>query len=173
MTSSCVGCSCESPSVVPPGERLVLATQVDHTSAALRTLARRNGLVMRPLAPGLLAMDTDRPQDFVALAREALSSVEAAEVRCAVLPARDLPDVALLSQALRAPSLATAGARVAHSDLLPLFADEDASFHAVYQPIVTLPGRTQVGVEALLRANGPDGRAVQPDELFSAAHAAG
>ena len=89
MTSSCLGCSCESPSVVPPGERLVLATQVDHTSAALRTLARRNGLVMRTLAPGLLAMDTDRPQDFVALAREALSSVEAAEVRCAVLPARD------------------------------------------------------------------------------------
>lgn len=173
MTSSCVGCSCESPSVAPPGDRLVLATQVDHTSAALRTLALRNGLRLRPLAPGLLAMDTDRPQDFLALAREALSSVEADEVRCAVLPGRDLPDVALLGQALRAPSLATAGARVAHSDLLPLFADEDACFHAVYQPIVDLPGRTQVGVEALLRATAPDGRAVLPDELFPAAHAAG
>ncbi len=173
MTSSCLGCSCESPALTAPGERVVLATQVDHTAAALRTVARRNGLSLRPLAPGLLAMDTDRAQDFFVLAGEALSSVEAAEVRCAVLPSRDLPDVALLSQALRAPTLATAGARVVHGDLLPLFADEGACFHAVYQPIVSLPGRDQVGVEALLRATAPDGRAVTPDELFPAAHAAG
>ena len=42
--------------------------------------------------------------------------------------------------------LAAAGARVRHADLLPLFADEAGCFHAVYQPIVALPDRRQVGV---------------------------
>ncbi len=173
MKSSCDGCVCSSPRVAACEGRLVLATQVDHTATALRTLARRHGLTLRQLAPGLLAMDSTRVEEFVALAHDALSSVEAAEVRCVVLSSEDLPDVALLSQALAAPTLAAAGARVAHADLLPLFADEAGCFYSVYQPIVTLPGRNPVGVEALLRATTPEGRPVTPDVLFPAAEAAG
>ncbi len=173
MTSSCVVCVCSSPRVAAPAGRLVLATQVDHTATVLRTLARRNGLTLQPLAPGLLAMDSTRVEEFVALAHGALSSVEAAEVRCVVLSSHDLLDVAVLSQALTAPTLQAAGARVANADLLPLFADEAGCFHCVYQPIVTLPERNPVGVEALLRARTPDGRLVTPDELFPAAEAAG
>ena len=171
--TSCIGCSCQSPRVAAPGGRLVLATQVEHTATALRTLARRHALVLRPLAPGLLAVETTRAEEFIAAAGAALSSVEAAEVRCAVLPAHDLPDVALLSQALSAPTLAAAGARVTHADLLPLFADEARCFHSVYQPIVSLPGRAPVGFEALLRATTPGGAPVMPDVLFPAAEAAG
>ena len=171
--TSCIGCSCDSPRTAAPGGRLVLATQVEHTATALRTLARRNGLSLRALAPGLLAVETTRVEEFIAAAGGALSSVEAAEVRCAVLPAHDLPDVALLSQALSAPTLAAAGARVTHADLLPLFADEAGCFHSLYQPIVTLPDRRQVGFEALLRATAPDGAPVMPDVLFPAAQAAG
>ncbi len=173
MPSSCSGCVCGSPRVAAPDGRLVLATQVDHTATALRTLARRHALTLRPLAPGLLVMDTPGAVDFVTLACEALSSVEAEEVRCVVLSGEDLPEVAVLSQALTAPTLATAGARVAHADLLPLFADETGCFHAVYQPIVALPDRSPVGFEALLRATTPDGRAVLPEVLFPAADAAG
>jgi len=164
---------CSSPRTTAPAGRLLLATQVDHTATALRTLARRHGLALRPLAPGLLAMDTTRVEEFVALAGAELTSVEAAEVRCVVLSTQDLPDVAVLSQALTAPTLAAAGARVAHADLLPLFADEAGCFHAVYQPVVTLPGRTPIGVEALLRATTPAGRPVTPDVLLPAAEAAG
>jgi diguanylate cyclase (GGDEF)-like protein/PAS domain S-box-containing protein len=136
-------------------------------------MARRHGLVLRPLAPGLLALDTAEVEQFIALAQAELSSVEAAEVRCVVLSTPDLPQVAMLTQALTAPTLAAAGARVSHADLLPLFADEDGCFHAVYQPIVSLPGRRPVGVEALLRATTPDGVRVTPDVLFPAAEAAG
>jgi len=171
--TSCVGCVCSAPPVAARGGRLLLATQVDHTATALRTLARRHGLTLRPLAPGLLAMDTDRTQEFVTLAQAELSSVEAAEVRCVVVSTADLPEVAVLGQAMVAPTLAAAGARVRHADLLPLFADEAGCFHSVYQPIVTLTGRRQVGVEALLRATTPDGQPVTPDVLFSAADAAG
>ena len=171
--TSCAACSCQSPRVAAAGGRLVLATQVEHTATALRTLARRHGLSLRALAPGLLAVESDRVQEFIAAAGAALSSVEAAEVRCAVLPAHDLPDVALLSQALSAPTLAAAGARVAHADLLPLFANEVGCFHSAYQPIVTLPDRAPIGFEALLRATTPDGAPVMPDVLFPAAHAAG
>ena len=173
MTSSCVGCVCSSPRVSSPAGRLVLATQVDHTLTRLRGLARREGLTLRPLAPGLLAMDTVRVEEFLALAVAELTSVEADEVRCVVLSAADLPDVAMLSQALTAPTLAAAGARVAHADLLPLFADEQGCFHSEYQPVVSLPGREPIGYEALLRATTPDGRAVTPDVLFPAAEAAG
>ncbi len=170
---SCVGCVCSAARAAAPQGRLVLGTQVEHTATALRTLARRHGLTLRPLAPGLLAMDTTRVAEFVALAHDALSSVEANEVRCVVLSSQDLPAEEVLAQALTAPTLAAAGARVAYADLLPLFADETGSFHCLYQPIVTLPGRSPIGVEALLRATTPDGQPVTPDVLFPAAEAAG
>jgi len=173
MTSSCRGCLCSGPGVAAGAGRLLLATRVDHTATALRTLALRHGLALQPLAPGLLAMDTTKAEEFLALARAALSSMEADEVRCVVLSSPDLPEAAVLSQALTAPTLGVAGARARHADLLPLFADEAGCFHAVYQPIVTLAGRRQVGVEALLRATTPAGRAVTPDVLFPAADAAG
>lgn len=85
MTSSCSGCLCRSPRTTAPAGRLLLATQVDHTATALRTLARRHGLALRPLAPGLLAMDTTRVEEFVALAGAELTSMEAEEVRCVVV----------------------------------------------------------------------------------------
>ncbi len=171
--SSCLSCTCSHPSTVAPAGRLLLATQVDHTATALRTLARRHGLAMRALGPGLLSLETQAAEQFIALAQQELSSVESQEVRCTVLDSEDLPDVAVLTQALAAPSLAQAGARVRHADLLPLFDDEQASFHALYQPILTLGDRTPVGYEALLRATTRGGRTVMPDVLFPAADAAG
>lgn len=170
---SCLGCVCTTPRTTAQAGQLLLATQVDHTAVALRTLARRDGLTLRPLAPGLLTMDTTRVKEFVALAAAELSSVETAEVRCVVLSAQDLPDVAVLSQTLTAPLLAAACARVAHADLLPLFQDEAGCFHAVYQTIVSLPTRRPVGFEALLRGTTTDGRTATPGELFPAAEAAG
>jgi diguanylate cyclase (GGDEF)-like protein/PAS domain S-box-containing protein len=164
---------CGSPQTTPSAGRLLLATQVDHTATALRTMARRHGLAVRALAPGLLALDTAEVEEFIALARAELSSVEAAEVRCVVLSSHELPQATMLTEALTAPTLAAAGARVEHADLLPLFADEASCFYAVYQPIVSLPSRRQVGVEALLRATTPDGQMVTPDVLFPAAEAAG
>ncbi|MCU1691594.1 MAG: domain S-box-containing protein/diguanylate cyclase protein [Frankiales bacterium] len=172
VSSSCLGCACTSPRTVATSGRLLLATQVAHTAADLRALARAEGVALRPLAPGLLALDRVDVDRFVAAAQERLSSVEAAEVRCLVLPDDDLPDVAVLSQALTAPTLAAAGARVRHADLLPLFADEAACFHTVYQPILTLQDRRPVGYEALLRGVTPDGVPVLPDVLFPAAEAA-
>lgn len=173
MSSSCAGCVCSRPRTAAPSGRLMLATQVNHTAIALRALARRHDLALRPLAPGLLVLDSCRVDEFVAMAQAELSSVEAAEVRCMVLGTEDLPDSAVLSEALTAPTLAAAGARVRHADLLPLFDDEERCFHAVYQPIVTLPERRTIGYEALLRAVTPSGLSVTPDVLFPAAEAAG
>jgi diguanylate cyclase (GGDEF)-like protein/PAS domain S-box-containing protein len=164
---------CSSPQIAPSAGRLLLATQVDHTATALRTMARRHGMALRLLAPGLLALDTAEVEEFIALARAELSSVEAAEVRCVVLSTQELPQATMLTQALTAPTLAAAGARVEHADLLPLFADEAGCFYSAYQPIVSLPSRRQIGVEALLRATTPDGLMVTPDVLFPAAEAAG
>ena len=169
----CLGCLCSSPPAATGAGRLLLATQVDHTATALRTVARRHGLTLRVLAPGLLTLETAEVEGFIALARAELSSVEAAEVRCVVLSTQNLSRAELLTRALTAPTLAAAGARVAHADLLPLFADEANCFYAVYQPIVALPSRRPIGVEALLRATTPDGLTVTPDVLFPAADAAG
>ena len=121
MNQGCVGCTCTSARTTPTSGRLVLATRVDHTVAALRSLARRHGLALRPLAAGLLVVDTTDPTTFIAAARTALTGVEADEVRCIVLEPSCRPDLTLLSQAMTAPSLAAAGARVQHADLLPLF----------------------------------------------------
>ena len=173
MSPSCLGCVCSTPRTAAPGRLLLLATQLDHTAAALRTLARRDGLELRQLAPGLLALDTDEPGDFVALALRELSSVEAAEVRCVVLAGQDLSAPEVLGQALTAPTLLAAGARELHADLLPLFADEAGCFHAVYQPIVALADGANVGFEALLRAVTPAGVPLMPDVLFPAAERAG
>ncbi|CAA9389776.1 MAG: diguanylate cyclase/phosphodiesterase (GGDEF & EAL domains) with PAS/PAC sensor(s) [uncultured Quadrisphaera sp.] len=172
MSNDCVGCTCTRARTTGTSGRLVLATQVDHTATALRSLARRKGTALDVLAPGLLSLRADDLDAFVADARRELSSVEAEEVRCLVAGQGDL-DAALLAQAMTSPSLAVAGARVQHADLVPLFEDEEGSFHAVYQPIVDLRDGRRVGAEALLRATAPDGSPVTPDVLFPAAHAAG
>ncbi len=181
LSSSCLGCVCSRPRVAPAAGRLLLATQVAHTAASLRGLARARGVSLRPLTPGLLAVDGPDVGSFVSAARQHLTSVEAVEVRCLVLASSDhadladlpdLADVAVLAQALTAPTLAAAGARLEHADLLPLFADEAGCFSSVYQPIRTLGDRRPVGYEALLRAVTPEGAAVMPDVLFPAAAAA-
>ncbi len=173
MNQGCVGCTCTSARTTPTSGRLVLATRVDHTVAALRSLARRHDLALRPLAPGLLGVDTTDPTAFIAAARTELTGVEADEVRCIVLEPSCRPDLALLSLAMTAPSLAAAGARVLHADLLPLFQDEQRSFYSAYQPIIDLAQRRTVGYEALLRATDAAGDVVMPDRLFPAAEAAG
>ena len=173
MNQGCVGCTCTSARTTPTSGRLVLATRVDHTVAALRSLARRHGLALRPLAAGLLVVDTTDPTTFIAAARTELTGVEADEVRCIVLEPSCRPDLTLFSQAMTAPSLAAAGARVLHADLLPLFEDEQGSFYSAYQPIIDLAQRRTVGFEALLRATDAAGDIVMPDRLFPAAEAAG
>ena len=173
MTNACLGCSCTAPRTTPRTGRLVLATQVDHTATALRSLALDRGQHLRALAPGLLSLDVGAPDEFVTEARAVLSVVESDEVRCLVLATTELPDVALLSQALTAPTLTESGARVQHADLLPLFADEQRHFSAAYQPIVELGGRSVIGHEALLRTSTEDGTAVAPEVLFRAAETAG
>ncbi len=173
MNQGCVGCTCTSARTTPTSGRLVLATRVDHTVAALRSLARRHGLGLKPLAPGLLGVDTADPTTFIAAARTELTGVEADEVRCIVLEPSCRPDLVLLSQAMTAPSLAAAGARVLHADLLPLFEDEQRSFYSAYQPIIDLADRRTVGYEALLRASDAAGDVVMPDRLFPAAESAG
>ena len=173
MNQGCVGCTCTSARTTPTSGRLVLATRVDHTVGALRSLARRHGLALRPLAAGLLSVDTTDPTAFIAAARTELTGVEADEVRCIVLEPSCQPDLTLLSQAMTAPSLTAAGARLLHADLLPLFEDEQRSFYAAYQPIIDLADRRTVGYEALLRATDAAGDVVMPDRLFPAADAAG
>lgn len=169
---ACGPCACDAAARPADAGRLLLATAVDHTATALRTAARRHGTPLRQLAPGLLEHPGDGRDAFLLAAREALSPVEAEEVRCAVL-AQDLPRGELLHAALRAPSLAQLGARVQHADLLPLFDQERARFRSVYQPIVDLRSGEVVAHEALLRATAPDGTPVPPSTLFQAAEAAG
>jgi diguanylate cyclase (GGDEF)-like protein/PAS domain S-box-containing protein len=173
MSGDCGTCTCQVAEAASRGSRLVLATSVDHTASALRSVANRRGARLEVLAPGLLELRSgDEVADLLAGAREALSVVEAAEVRCLVA-APDLEGTPLLLAAMRAPSLAAAAARVEHADLLPLFDDEQASFHSVYQPIVALSDGRTVGHEALLRAVDAEQRPVLPDVLFPAAEAAG
>lgn len=176
MAKDCSTCACVSAPVPAAPGRLLLATHVDHTATALRSLARRSGTPLQLLAPGLLQLVSPDVEEFLARARHELTSVEAAEVRCLVTEVAASPDVlspALLGEAMTAPTLASAGARADNAPLLPLFQDEQACFHAVYQRIVSLDGRRTVGHEALLRAVMPDGTPVFPDQLFPAAEAAG
>ena len=143
--AGCGDCVCETPAR-GGGGRVVLATSVDHTATALRTLARRDGGSLRVLAPGLLELVDGDAAAFLARAPAELSSVEADEVRVADLRG-DLGDPAVLAAALTAPTLSAAGARVEHADLLPLFDDEGARFRSVY-PVsythLTLPTNREV-----------------------------
>jgi EAL domain-containing protein (putative c-di-GMP-specific phosphodiesterase class I) len=172
MSQGCLGCSCSTPAPSGSGSQLLLATSVEHTVQALRSIAGKRAVAVQVLAPGLLRLDTADGKGFLGAAVAALSSVEAAEVRCLVLDG-SLDDTAVLAKAMTAPALAVAGARVVHADLLPLFADEHARFRSVYQPIVELRGGRTIGYEALLRADTPEGVPVTPDVLFPAAEAAG
>ncbi len=152
--------------------RLLLATAINHTATALRSFALRRGVRLTLLAPGLLELRGDDLDALVRAACDELSGVEADEVRCLVLGA-DVPDTDLLGLAMGATSLTVAGARLAAAHLLPLFDDEQGSFHAVYQPIVALRGGRVVGHEALLRATLRAGSEVLPEVLFPAAETAG
>ena len=168
--TGCGTCPCRGASSPPCTGTLLLSTAVDHTLVALRSAVRESGAVYVERGPGLLEVQTADPAQLLAAARMRLSSVEAAEVRVAEV---DL-GADLLLAAFAAPSLAQAGARAEHADLLPLFADELASFRSDYQPIVALGEQRSpvVGYEALLRAQGPAGPLL-PSELFGAAERAG
>jgi diguanylate cyclase (GGDEF)-like protein/PAS domain S-box-containing protein len=152
-----------------------MATQVQHTFAALRSMVHELGLRADVVATGLLSVETRDTDSVVTEATQRLSSVEAAEVRCVVVNRRDLAlEESLLVQTLLAPSLAQSGARLHHADLVPLFQNEEEAFHSVYQPIVELGAdRRTVGFEALLRARDGEGQTILPDRLFPAAEAAG
>lgn len=142
-----------------------------HVGAALRTLAREAGLAVDTLGPGVLEVTGDGLDALVVAAGRALTPTEVAEVRALLVPAgTDADRLALL--ALTAPTLATAGGRLRHADLLPLFADEQSRFYSLYQPIVDLGTGAVVGHEALLRGSGPDGE-IPPGHLFGAAAEAG
>jgi len=170
--SKCLGCVCTAPGEAEGGGRLLLATRVSHHRASLRSLGRELGASITEREPGLLEVGTTDVGGFLAAAEARLSSVEAAEVRALRVGAES--GDALLAAAMAAPSLAQLNARVAHADLLPLFADEQRAFRSVYQPIVAL-GTAQppvIGYEALLRAQGATGQ-IMPAELFGAAAAAG
>lgn len=176
MSSNCVGCTCAAADTTDTHGQLLLATRVDHTATRLRSLALRKGLTLCQVAPGLLTVRATDLDGFFADALTELSSVEAEEVRCLVRQDDGAPDPArpsVLAQAMTAPTLAEAGARVVNADLLHLFADEQAGFHALYQRIVDLGDRHTVGFEALLRGVSRDGSTVFPDVLFPAAEAAG
>lgn len=173
MAEDCLGCVCQSACTTGSSGRLLLATQVAHTSKALRSLASSQGLKWELLAPGLLAVETDHADVVISEACRELSSVEADEVRCVVLDEPARSEAGLIARAMSAPTLSSAGARVIRADLLPLFEDERRHFRSEYQPIVTLADRRTIGYEALLRAEGSDGRPIMPDELFPAAEAAG
>jgi diguanylate cyclase (GGDEF)-like protein/PAS domain S-box-containing protein len=169
---TCLSCTCASPHPAASGSRLLVSTQVSHTLQAMRTVLAGAGVLVAERSPGVLALITTDSRATLGALRGGLSAVEAAEVRVA-----DVSDSGNdpLAAALVAPTLAQAQARVAHADLLPLFADEHRRFRSVYQPIVdlSLPGeRPVVAYEALLRATGPDGP-ILPDVLFGAAEEAG
>ncbi|MEI4270377.1 EAL domain-containing protein [Klenkia sp. LSe6-5] len=168
----CASCLCSTPPTACAARRVLLSSRVAHSLATIRSVARRRGTPMTSPAPGLLEAEGPDLEVLVTEAAGALSSVEAAEVRCLLTGATGTgPD--LLAQALGAPSLAAAAARLRHADLVPLFADETARFHAEYQRIVRLDDGGTVGHEALLRATTVDGDRVMPDQLFPAADEAG
>ncbi len=173
MSGNCVGCSCESVATSGAGTQVLFATRVDHTVGTLRSLAARQEATVRGLAPGLLMMETDQVDALIAAACQNLTTVECHEVRCLVLDDADLSSPNVIGQAMTAPSLDEAGARVRNADLVVLFENEQACFHSAYQAIVALDDGRTVGHEALLRATTPDGDAVMPDVLFPAAEAAG
>ena len=173
MTTSCIGCTCTTPApgAVLPG-RLLLATRVDHTATALRSVAARCGADLTVLAPGLLEVEAADWSVFLDAAGRELTSVESAEVRC-VQVADGVSSSELLAAAMTAPALATMVARDRHADLTDLFAREQTAFYAEYQPIVDLEGGAVLGFEALLRAKDSTGTLVPPAVLFPAAEAAG
>jgi hypothetical protein len=152
MSENCVGCSCDSVSVGGAGSLVLFASRVNHTVVALRALALRSRATVRELAPGLLELETEATGELIDGACRALSTV---------------------AQAMTAPSLAEAGARVKYADLVELFEDEARCFHSEYQRIVDLADGKVFGHEALLRAETPSGTRVMPDDLFPAAHAVG
>lgn len=153
---------------------MLLSTSVSHTRTVLHSTLADLGIRIVHRGPRLLEVATKDSAALLRTIRQQLTSVEADEVRAAVITDDDAGD-ALLAAAFSAPTLAQLSARAVHADLLPLFADERNAFRSVYQPIVSLrPGDDDavIGYEALLRATGPNGP-VFPDELFPAATDAG
>lgn len=173
MSDRCVGCSCDTAATAGRGNLVLLATRVDHSVGALRSLALRQGATVQEMAPGMLALETESPDSLVTAACAELTATEAQEVRCVVLEDAELASTATVAQAMNAPCLAQAGARVRHADLVPLFEDEEHCFYSEYQRIVNLADGSTFGHEALLRAEMPTGERVMPDELFPAAETAG
>jgi hypothetical protein len=116
---------------------VLFATRVDHTVGALRSLALRHRATIEEVAPGLMTLETDSVDALVSGACQELTSIETQEVRCLVVDCPDLTSTAVIARAMHAPSLAEAGARVRHADLVPLFENEQRCFYSEYQRIVT------------------------------------
>lgn len=172
VLGACATCGLPPAAGTLVADRLVFSTAVQHTETVLRAVGRRRGQELTPLAPGLLEWIGDDIEGLVSAACGELSGGEQQEVRCLQTTAAT-PVGELLGHALHAPSLFAAGARLSHADLLPLFDDELAAFHSVYQPIIDVTDGATIGFEALLRATSPEGHAVTPDMMFPAAEAAG
>jgi len=180
--TTCEGCVCRSAVGAVAGSRLLVASNVAHTLAGVKRLARSAGLTVRDSRPGYVEVEGRAVPDLIdALALE-LTSVELAEARALVLCGDEETGTApgdshdrateLVGRALRAPTLAQLGARAAYGDVGRLLADEAAHFYSVYQPIVRLSDGGVAGHEALLRASGPEGP-VMPEAMFTAAARAG
>lgn len=173
MSEGCVGCSCRTVTASGRGTLVLVATRVNHTGGALRSLALRHGAKVQEVVPGVLALETDGADSLIAEACRELTPIETQEVRCLVMEDPDLASASVVARAMTAPTLAEAGARVEHADLVPLFEDEERCFYSEYQPIVDLSDGEVFGYEALLRAETVAGDRVMPDALFPAAEAAG
>ena len=154
-----------------PG-RLLLASRLDHTVAALRAVAEASGTPVRVLAPGLLELTSGDWSAFLATAAADLTSVEAAEIRCAQVPA-DASEAEAVTAAMTAPSLSAVQARAAHPDMAALLESEATAFRAEYQPIVEIGDGRVVAFEALLRGSDASGATIPPATMFAAAEAAG
>lgn len=84
--------------------RLLLATTLEPTAAALRSLALRRGHRLEVLGDGLLELRGDGLEGFLSAARLGLAPGETAEVRC-LLTDLEPTDGSLVAQAMRARSL--------------------------------------------------------------------
>ena len=161
---------------VGPARTLLLATRVDHTAAPCAPSARAAGHRCGCRAPGCWSSAAPTSAAFLAQALGELSAVEAAEVRCLAAGPRGAggQTTRCSAAAMLAPTLAAAGAPGLAPRLLPLFEDEQACFHSVYQPIVRPGGRRDGRPRGpAARPCCPTARPVMPDELFPAAEAAG
>ena len=165
-------CGCRQNWELPErATRLLLATSVGHVLPAVARSATALGLAVSS-SPQLLDIVDARggrglDRLFQRLARE-LTAAETEVVRVATDPPAH--GAALTACLLTAPTLAVELARRGITVEIGVLVE--AEFWSVYQPIVSLPDRSVVAHEALLRGV-VDGREVGGGDLFFVAESAG